>query len=328
MEGHPITGQAASERRRTLVTGAGGFCGANLVRRLLADGHHVTAVIRPRGARWRLDALDREVELREAELRDEEAVQRLIEASRPEWLFHLAAHPYFEGLRAQAETNLLATSSLLRAGADVDCQVFVHAGGSLEYGFKDHAPAEDELPEPTSEHGVTKAAATMLCRQVAASTGMRTVTLRLYSVFGPYERPGRFIPTLISHGLRGTLPPLADPRTQRDFVTVADTVEAFILAAVRNDYEPGAVYNIGSGKGTTLAEVVAVAQRALEIEAEPIWGSAPARPWDTSVWVSDIARARAELGWAPQCDFERGFKETVDWLRSEPSLWEVYGVRG
>jgi UDP-glucose 4-epimerase len=313
--------------RRTLVTGAGGFVGANLVRRLLSDGHAVAATVRPGGDLWRLGGLEREVELCEVELRDEEMVRRAVRATRPEWLFHLATHPYGEeALESQVTTNLLATASLLRASAEVGCEAFVHAGTSLEYGHKDHAPAEDELPDPNTEYALAKAAATMLCRHVSRSSGLPAVTLRLYSVYGPYEHPRRLIPTLVAHGLRGALPPLANPDTQRDFVAVDDVVEAFVLAAAAENPEPGAVYNIGTGVGTSLAEVVELARRTLGIEAEAEWGSLPPRRWDTAVWVADSRKARARLGWAPRLELERGFRETVEWLHSERSLWDRYGV--
>ena len=115
-------------QRRALVTGAGGFIGANLVRRLLADGHHVAAVVRPGSEEWRLAALRGQVELCEVELRDEEAARSLVDESRPDWIFHLAAHNYWDReLRPHVETNLIATSTLLRAGAKTGCEAFVHA---------------------------------------------------------------------------------------------------------------------------------------------------------------------------------------------------------
>lgn len=312
-----------------LVTGAGGFVGANLVRRLLRDGSRVVAVIRPGGSAWRLEGVRDAVELRETDLRDEEAVRGLVQATRPEWLFHLSAHGAYSWqteFRQIAETNLLATRALLHACSGHGCEAFVHAGSSSEYGFTDRPPPEGQLPEPNSEYAVTKAAATLLCRHFARSAGLPTVTLRLYSVYGAFEDPRRLIPTLLAHGLRGELPPLASPDTQRDFVAVADAVEAFVLAATTRSPEPGAVYNVGTGVGTTLAEVVQVARRLLGVEDEPAWGSMPGRPWDTGTWVSDSGKIRAELGWTPERDLERGLAETLEWLRAERSVWEAYGI--
>jgi dolichol-phosphate mannosyltransferase len=287
----------------------------------------VAAIVRPGGEEWRLATLRDEVELREVELRDEDAAGRSVDAFRPEWIFHLAAHNYWDKrLQPHLDTNLVATATLLRAGALAGCEAFVHAGTSLEYGFKDHAPSEGELPEPNTAYGLAKAAATMLCTEAGRTTGMRTVTLRLYSVYGAYEHPRRLIPNLIVHGMRGELPALTDPLTQRDFVAVADAVEAFVLAAAAENGDSGIVYNVGSGEATSLAELVELTRRQLGIDAQPVWGSLQSHPWDTSVWVADSAKIRTDLGWEPRRDLETGFGETVEWLSAEPTVWEAYGV--
>src|SRR6185436_2537188 len=115
----------------------------------------------------------------------------------------------------------------VQAGLRVGFEAFVNAGSSSEYGFKDHAPAETEWLEPNSDYAVTKAAATLYCRQVAVSGRLPLCTLRLYSIYGPYEEPTRLIPTLILHGTEGALPALAAPDTARDYVHVDDASEAY-----------------------------------------------------------------------------------------------------
>jgi len=110
------------------------------------------------------------------------------------------------------------------------------AGSSSEYGVKDHAPAENEQLEPNSDYAVAKAAATLLASHLGRERGLPVATLRLYSVFGPFEEPDRFIPTLVVHALRGQLPPLVDPAIARDFVYLDDVVEAFLLTAARGSH--------------------------------------------------------------------------------------------
>jgi dolichol-phosphate mannosyltransferase len=143
-------------------------------------------------------------------------------------------------------------------------------------------------------------------------------TLRLYSVYGPYEDPGRLMPTLILRGLGGGLPPLVSPETARDFVYVEDVCDACVLAASRPGQGPGAVYNVGTGVQTTIREVVDVARRTLDIRAEPAWGAMPPRPWDTNVWVADSRKIRGVLGWRPRHTFEEGFRKMVEWFRDNP----------
>jgi nucleoside-diphosphate-sugar epimerase len=315
---------------RALVTGAAGFVGANLVAALAAAGHDVVAWTHPGGETWRLDELDGAAEVEAVELLDSEAIEAGVERARPDWIFHLAAHGAYSWQRDPErimQTNLVSTVRLLGACRARGFEAFVHAGSSSEYGFQDHAPAESELPEPNSDYAVMKASATLHCRFVAQREDLHIVTLRLYSVYGPWEEPGRLMPTLVARGLEGKLPPLVSPDTPRDFVSVADADRAFLTAAERTDVERGSVFNIGSGRQTTLREVVEVARRELGIEAEPNWGTEPQRDWDAAVWVGDPRKAEAELGWRAEDDLETGFAALADWVRAHPGLWPRYEIR-
>lgn len=316
------------------MTGAGGFVGANLVRRLAADGHEVVAAVRPASDLWRLAAPGssarlKGVDILPLELTDERAVERAVDEARPQWAFHLAAHGAYSwqtDSREIVRTNVLGTVNLVEACRASGCEALVNAGSSSEYGFKDHPPDEEEPLEPNSEYAVAKAAATLYCRHLARAGPMRIVTLRLYSVYGPFEDPGRLIATLAVRGLRGELPPLADPEVARDFVAVEDALEAF-LAAIRPGPRPGAVYNVGSGRQTSIEEVVSVARRQLGIAARPDWGSAPRRRWDTTTWVASTRRIVTDLGWRPQTTLEDGFERMVAWLRDSPEVWPAYDLR-
>jgi dolichol-phosphate mannosyltransferase len=309
-------------RRRVLVTGGTGFVGANLVRRLLADGHAVHCLVRPEHAGWRLADVRRDVELHRASLDDRRGVERAVRRAKPEWIFHLAAHGAYSwetDLDRILATNVAGTVNLVRAGLAAGFEAFVNAGSSSEYGFKKTAPREREWVEPNSHYAVAKVAATHFCRLTAQREGAKIATLRLYSVYGPWEDPGRLMPTMVVQGLAGRLPPLVDPRVARDYVYVDDVSEAFVRAAAKPHPEPGPVFNVGSGKQTTIRQVVEVARRVLAIAERPRWGTMPNRGWDTNVWVSDSRAIRRALGWKPRYTFERGFRQLVAWMREDPA---------
>src|SRR5262249_8351750 len=200
-------------------------------------------------------------------------------------------------------------------------RAIVNTGSSSEYGFKDHPPAESEPLEPTSVYGVAKAAATLLCTSVGRERGLPVTTLRLYSVYGEWEEPGRFVPALAEAALRGTLPALASPTVARDFVWVGDVVEAYLLAAARRG--AAAVYNVGSGSQTTLAEAVDAARRVLGVAEEPSWGSMADRSWDTDTWVADVSKIERELGWRPTGAFDDRLAR-AEWPRDDPAVRERY----
>jgi nucleoside-diphosphate-sugar epimerase len=313
--------------KRVVLTGATGFVGANLARRLILDGHDVHLLVRPGYRTWRVDGIREDVRIHEADLQDEERLRAILAGIRPAWIFHLAAYgayPAQTDLDQSLLTNVLGTASLLSASLAVGFDGFVNAGSSSEYGFKDHAPAESEWLEPNSTYAVAKGSATLLCSYLGRRTGANITTLRLYSAFGPWEEPSRLIPTLIVRGLEGRFPRLAAPTIARDYIFVDDVVDAFVRAASRESPDPGAVYNIATGKQQTLADVVRLVASEFAIAVKPEWNSMPNRTWDTGIWIGDSTRARHDLSWRPEVDFLAGFLATVDWLRQDRVLQAFY----
>lgn len=308
--------------KRVLLTGATGFVGANLARRMLADGHEVHISIRPESRRWRIEEIEARVRVHATDLSSRDSVDRLVSDVRPEWIFHLAAYGSYSSqtdIDRMVATNVLGTTHLVEACARSGFEAFVHAGSSSEYGFKDHPPSEEEWLEPNSHYAVTKASATLFCRYTAQKQNLPITTLRLYSVYGPYEEPTRFLPTLIREGLAGRLPPLVNPDVARDFLYTEDALEAFRLAAEKAAALPrGSVYNVGTGVQTSIRQVVEVARRTLDVSDEPRWGSMPDRQWDTGVWIADNRKIVRELGWTARVSFSQGFGKMAEWLRENP----------
>jgi UDP-glucose 4-epimerase len=302
---------------RALVTGAGGFVGANLCRRLLRDGHAVHAVVRPGADTWRLEAIRREITLHELELRDAAALRAMLDGARPDWLFHLAAHGAYSwqtDIDAIFTTNMVASAELVDVACARGFEAFVQAGSASEYGFKDHPAHELEAIEPNGAYAVSKAATTEYARTVALDRDVHVVTLRLCSAYGPWEEPNRLMPTVATFGLQGRLPPLGDPRTTLDFVFVDDVCEAFVRAARATDLQRGTVLNVGSGTQTSLAELVDLARRELAIDERPRWSTMPSRTPDTTTWVADCTRIHSRLGWRPRWSLTEGFRALLGWL--------------
>jgi dolichol-phosphate mannosyltransferase len=315
---------------RCLVTGGTGFIGANLVRHLLEAEHDVHLLVRQKHNPERIEQFSGKVGVHVVDLSDRRATRRFVEELKPSWIFHLAANGAYSwqnDVDAIFQTNLNGLINLLEGCSAIGFDAFVNAGSSSEYGYKDHAPAEDELVEPNSYYATAKVAATQFCRFIAQSRKLPVATLRLYSAYGPYEDAGRLIPTIIRHGFEKSLPPLVDPSIARDYIYVDDVCSAFLttakLLAAGEIAEAGAVYNIGTGIQTSIEEVVNAARKLMNIRVEPVWGSMENRRWDTSVWVANNQKAVQQLCWKPQYNFEQGLAITIEWAkkaRSFPSM--------
>jgi|CXWL01.1.fsa_nt_gi dolichol-phosphate mannosyltransferase len=316
--------------KRVLITGGSGFVGANLSRRALEDGHEVHLILRPGHRPWRIEGIAGEVETHVANLTNPEEMRELVERARPDWVFHLAAfgaYPAQTDLREMVDTNLLGCAALVEACAAGGVEAFVNAGTSSEYGEKDHAPMEDELLEPNSAYAITKSAATHYVRFAAQAKNLNAVTVRLWSIYGPYEEPTRLIPTMLIHALAGRWPPLVAPDTARDFVFVDDAVDALLRVAATANLPKGSVYNLCSGEQSTVRRVVEEVQRLAGVDLPPVWNTMPARAWDTKTWVGSPERMAKDVGFRVSTRLQSGLEQTLRWFREEPRRAAWYSER-
>jgi len=316
--------------KKILVTGGTGFVGANLIRRLIREGHEVHLLVRPGYKPWRIESIREHVHIHVGEMADPKVILNIVGHVCPEWIFHLAvygAYPDQTDARQMVNTNIIGTINLVEACMHAGFEAFINTGSSSEYGFKDHPPPETERVDPNSHYAVSKVAATLYCRHMSISHDIRLTTLRLSSVFGPYEEPTRLMPTLMIKGLNHELPPLVEPDIARDLIYVDDVVDAFLRAASAKGMERGAVYNVGTGVQKTLRDIVEIARKTLHIESEPRWGTMPNRRWDTNTWVLDNRKITRELAWHPTYTFEQGFRTMADWFCRSTEIQNFYRSR-
>ncbi len=305
---------------RCLITGAAGFVGACLARRLVAERAEVHGIVRDRSNLWRLEDIRHQLHLHTLDLADANGLTALVEEIEPDVIYHLAAHggyPEQTDVDAMLHANVLGTWNLLRACERIDYQLFVNAGSSSEYGFKSAPMREDDLLEPNSYYAVTKATQTHLCRYVARSQQRPLVTLRLFSVYGPYEEPTRLIPTVIRNCFAGRALSLVAPDTGRDFVFIDDVVDALMLTDQLAQHA-GEVFNIASGQQRTVREVVEQLVALTGANVKLNWDAMTQRIWDSPHWIAEVSKARDLLGWRAATSLENGLTRTVEWQRTQP----------
>ena len=290
---------------RVLVTGAGGFVGAHLCRRLADEGAEVWGTVRPGTA-----APDG-VHPLPVDLTDGAALARAVRRAEPEVAFHLAA------ARARASSSERLATTLVNAVSGVHlvealpsrCRAVVRLGSSTEYAETAGPMAEDAPLRPRGFFGATKAAGSLLLAAAAQERGVRAAVLRAFQVYGPHDQPGRLVPTVLRAAASGDVVPLTEPGQRRDWVHVDDVVEAVVRAALADDLPGGTVLNLGTGVQTANEELVAVASRVTGRDIGTAVGEHPGRSWDAASWVCDPTAARTALGWEPRVDLAAGLAD-------------------
>ena len=302
--------------RRALITGAAGFAGQHLARALLREGWDVSgAALVADPPTPQLTGEERAaVRWLAADVRRMDDVERMLEASRPDAIFHLAGITFVPSANADPgqtiDTNVAGCARLLagvkarRAAGTLDPVVLV-TGSSEQYGRHD-AP-DFPLAETAEQRPLTVYAASKLAQEVVAleafrSAGIRVIATRSFNHSGAGQAPQFVIPALVGRAMAlkrggpGRLP-LGNTHTVRDFLHVADVVRAYILLIAGG--VPGQVYNVCSGRGTSVREIAERVLARLGVAAALEPDPAFVRPVEVPTLIGDGAKLRAATGWAP-----------------------------
>lgn len=311
---------------RYLVTGAAGFIGSALCKRLLADGHEVVGVdcfvpYYPRELKEQnlaeVRAYDKFqlVEQEVSEALSGESASALLQGV--DVVFHQAAQAgvrssWGKDFQIYSNLNILATQVLLEAcKAERDIKV-VYASSSSVYGETDRFPMrESDTPAPVSPYGVSKLAAEHLARLYYHNFGLHTVSLRYFTVYGPGQRPDMAFHRIIRSAMTGEEFHLfGDGEQTRDFTYVDDIVQANLDAAARG--RAGAVYNLGGGTRISMNEVIRL--------IENITGQKPRvvregrQSGDVTNTGADVTRAQQDFGFAPSVNLHQGLSREAEYI--------------
>ncbi|TEB05272.1 GDP-6-deoxy-D-mannose reductase [Pelotomaculum schinkii] len=308
---------------KVLVTGATGFVGSCLTRRLVDLEYDVHIFTRRNSNKWRIKDLLGRVAEYEVDLRDAGNVAKEVLKIAPAIICHLATYGGFAFQKTPSviiESNLIGTINLLRACEKTGFDCFINTGSSSEYGIKTAPMSECDILEPVGDYGVSKAAATLFCRSEAIVKKLPIVTLRLFSPYGPWDDPKRLIPYVIKSLLRGEPPVLSVPEFCRDFVYIDDVLDGY-LKVMKTPLTGGEIFNIGSGKQHSIGEVVSLITNMLGNGLEPRWGMVNSHRPEPGSWVADIGKIKTKLGWLSNTSLWEGLKKTTAWIRENLELY-------
>lgn len=308
-----------------LVTGATGFIGAVLVRKLVERNEAVHIIIRQEAKTWRIDDILNRVQIHRSNLIDVNELKKIFIEVKPTIIYHLATNGAYSDQNDAdkiIETNFLGTWNLLQAANSIPYKLFVNTGSSSEYGFKNKAMNENDILRPNSYYAVTKAAQSMLCQLLTQQNNKPIVTIRPFSVYGPYEEPKRLIPTLLNSIREKKEMRLVSTKIARDYIYVDDVVEAY-LKIKKLIKASGEIINIGSGTQTSIGQLVKIACRVTNQKTVFIKDGMEKRSWDANTWVGDVSKARRLLGWYPKTPLETGLKRTWKWLKEHKEYYQT-----
>lgn len=316
------------ERRRVLVTGAGGFIGSHLVEALVAEGAIVRAFVHynSRNDRGSLEQLPQEVvdevEVIAGEMQDPFSIAGAVAGC--DVVFHLAALigiPYsYLAPKSYVDTNVLGTLNVLEASLRAQVERVVHTSTSETYGTAQYTPIDERHPlQGQSPYSASKIGADKIAESYFRSMDLSVTTLRPFNTFGPRQSLRAVIPTIIAQALHGGTVKLGALNPVRDFTYVTDTVRAFIAAASAKQ-AVGQTLNAGSGRGITIGELAALILRLTTSDAEIIHEQQRVRPESSEVFelLCDSTLLRELTGWRPSIELEAGLEATIAWMRATP----------
>jgi nucleoside-diphosphate-sugar epimerase len=304
--------------KSALVTGANGLIGSEVCRRLHGRGVKVRALAGPPSGEA---APPPDVELLRGDILDLPLLRRATEDV--DVVVHLAGPPsvaasfedpiHFVRVHVEGTATLLEACCRQRALRRV-----VYVSSAEIYGPGARSPVrEDDPANPASPYGAAKVGAEALTRAFELRSGIETVALRPFSVYGPGQQPRSLLAELIRQVASGDAPRLRDPRPVRDFVHVRDVARAVELACVGPLTAPWRAFNIASGHGVSTGTVAAMLSRLAGVPEGVAHAEPPDRPTRGAILelIADTSRARAELGFAAEIDLQQGLRELYDHAR-------------
>lgn len=313
------------KRGRILITGATGFLGANMTRRLVAKGKDVHIFVRKGSDTWRIHGILPSITVHKVDLADERAVKLAVEKIKPGVVYHLAAHGLFlkqDYAEQMVGSNIQGTVHLLEALRSAGSATsIINVGSFAEYDPEETHITEASVLEPRNAYGVSKASQSFFAQYYARMHKLPIAILRPTVVYGSYEESRRLIPGVILAHIRNETLQLSSPHPRKDFLYVEDALDAFEAAAAR-ELAPGEVINIGLGAEYSIRDAVGIIQKLTGKKVALEWGALEKRPWDSAKkHTFRIDKAKELLGWQPKHAFEQGIEKTIAWFEAHNHLY-------
>lgn len=311
-----------------LVTGGAGFIGSHLCERLLAEGYFVVCLDNfnnfydPRLKEDNIHQIkqNQNFVLVRGDILDTRTLESIFANHKIDTVVHLAALPgvrtSFVGSGNYIDVNLKGTLNLLNAARDNNVSQFVFGSSSSVYGKDSPVPfveTENNLT-PISPYGVSKLSAEILCKSYHKLYGLPITILRIFSAFGPRQRPELALHQFVRSMKKGeVIAMLGDGTASRDFTYVDDVVEGIMLA-LKKPF-PFEIFNLGNSKTVKLRELIELLGKKLGVE--PRVKQLQNHIGDLDITYANISKAKSMLAWEPKISFEEGLDRFLAWHKEK-----------
>ncbi len=311
--------------KKILITGATGFIGANLVRRLIKENYQVHILKRKDSDIWRIKDIISKLYTHDVDLMEKDRLSKLLKKVKPKVIFHLANLGLYAGIDPtitnSINSNLLGTINLIESADAIDYECFINTGSSSEYGKKSNLMRETDSCQPQSNYAITKLSATLYAQAYAKRTKKPLVTFRIFSPFGPFDQPNRLLSSSILKILKGEDIFLQNPFDVRDYIFIEDVVNAYLLCMKKAKIPGSEILNIGSGKQILIKDIIELLTKKIKSKSKIISDKNSIND-SRHIWQADIQKAKKILGWQPKTTLEEGLKKTYFWFKKYSYLYE------
>jgi UDP-glucuronate 4-epimerase len=310
---------------KLIVTGGAGFIGSHFAEQALTAGHEVTVLddfndfYSPEIKRSNIRALAPHARVCNMDIRNSAGVQGLFAETKPDAVVHFAARagvrPSIQNPELYLDTNIKGTFHLLEAARNVGVARFVLASSSSVYGVIKTAPFREDmcLNQTISPYAASKLAAEQLCSNYSHLYGMRCISLRFFTVYGPRQRPDLAIHAFTRSILQGTpIRKFGDGSTRRDYTYIDDILQG-LAASLTYDGPHYDVFNLGESETTPLSSLISALESALGRKA--LVEQHPEQAGDVPLTFADISKARLLLNYQPRTKVSEGIPRFVEWFR-------------
>lgn len=302
--------------KRILMTGGAGFIGSHLTKKLLELNYYVLVIDNlSTGKKDYLPLFSGNLEFVKADITDKVLLANILEKFNPEIVIHLAAiHfiPYCNEHPVKvSEVNIMGTRNLLKCCRKVKPDIFLFASSAAVYPIRDGANSEDSPVGPINIYSLTKVVGEDITKLFHLETGIRTIVVRLFNVYGPTETNPHVIPEIVTQ-LRsgGREIELGNLSPKRDYIHVLDVVSAIIalLEQFNNGFD---IFNIGCEREYSVSEIIEECTQIIGEEIKIRQTKDRIRRSERAHLLANISKIKEATNWSPNIDLREGLRELL-----------------